>query len=206
MEIIRYSPTGMEKIKAFLIRKNQGIFIDSYTKINERCVLYELAKKQKKGFRAAEIGSFEGATAMVIGQAAMERNGSLLCVDTFCSTGMPGKKRDTFRVFFKNVASYRRYVHYRKGLSLEIARNYKGEGFDFLFIDGDHSYEGVTADIQAWMPLCNRDATIVFHDYGGNYGRPAIRKAVKELVFPVQNGPGYCFESLYWTVYNGGEK
>lgn len=37
-------------------------------------------------------------------------------------------------------------------------------GIDFLFIDGDHTYEGVERDFQMYSPLVNDGGLIVFHD------------------------------------------
>lgn len=35
---------------------------------------------------------------------------------------------------------------------------------DFLFIDGDHSYEGVKKDFEMYAPLVKKGGVIVFHD------------------------------------------
>lgn len=39
-----------------------------------------------------------------------------------------------------------------------------GEPLDFLFIDGDHSYEGVKADFEAYAPLVRPGGLIALHD------------------------------------------
>ncbi len=39
-----------------------------------------------------------------------------------------------------------------------------GHDIDLLFIDGDHSYEGVKADIEAWLPHIKRGGHVAFHD------------------------------------------
>lgn len=41
---------------------------------------------------------------------------------------------------------------------------YKHEYFDFLFIDGDHSYEGVRKDWEMYSPLVKKGGLICFHD------------------------------------------
>lgn len=44
---------------------------------------------------------------------------------------------------------------------LEILNKNK---LDFLFIDGDHSYEGVKKDFEFYSPLVKKDGIITFHD------------------------------------------
>lgn len=39
-----------------------------------------------------------------------------------------------------------------------------GEPLDFLFIDGDHSYEGVKTDFEQYAPLVRKGGIIAFHD------------------------------------------
>jgi hypothetical protein len=36
---------------------------------------------------------------------------------------------------------------------------------DFVFVDGDHSLEGVIKDIEAWKPRVNPGGIMAFHDY-----------------------------------------
>jgi len=39
-----------------------------------------------------------------------------------------------------------------------------GKAIDFLFIDADHSYEGVKKDFQLYSPLVRKSGLIAFHD------------------------------------------
>lgn len=43
-----------------------------------------------------------------------------------------------------------------------------GQQLDFLFIDGDHSYEGVKADFENYSPLVKPGGLIAFHDIVDN--------------------------------------
>ncbi len=42
--------------------------------------------------------------------------------------------------------------------------------FDFLFIDGDHSYEGCTKDLENWYPELETGGHVILHD--SYYGSP----------------------------------
>jgi len=51
-----------------------------------------------------------------------------------------------------------------------------GHPLDLLFIDGDHSYDGVKADFANYSPLVRPGGLIVFHDivpdFGSRHGKP----------------------------------
>jgi hypothetical protein len=43
-----------------------------------------------------------------------------------------------------------------------------GERVDILFIDGDHSYEGVKQDFEMYRDVVQDNGLVIFHDIGGN--------------------------------------
>ena len=45
----------------------------------------------------------------------------------------------------------------------------KGDMLDFLFIDGDHTYEGVKRDFEMYSPLVRKGGLIAFHDICGHH-------------------------------------
>jgi cephalosporin hydroxylase len=46
----------------------------------------------------------------------------------------------------------------------EVARLVGQEGADFIFIDGDHSYEGVKADFHGFRPMLAKGGILAMHD------------------------------------------
>lgn len=74
--------------------------------------------------------------------------------------------------------------------SWDVANKYDNESLDFVFLDGDHSYEGLKKDIMAWLPKVKKDGGIIAgHDFSYNQ-YPGIIQAVQEQ-----------FE--YWNVWRG---
>ncbi len=56
-----------------------------------------------------------------------------------------------------------------------------GRKIDLLFIDGDHTYEGVKADFETYFPLVENGGIVAFHDiapdFRTRFGRPTERWA-----------------------------
>jgi predicted O-methyltransferase YrrM len=62
----------------------------------------------------------------------------------------------------------------------------KGRKVDFLFIDADHSYEGVKKDFEMYSPLVRKGGIIAFHDiipdYYTRYGIKTSSWAVRFII------------------------
>ena len=71
---------------------------------------------------------------------------------------------------------------------------YKDRSIDFVFIDADHSYEGCSRDIKAWLPKVKAGGMISGHDYGTNQGN--VKKAVDELCSGCKTGD----DNTWWKV------
>lgn len=52
--------------------------------------------------------------------------------------------------------------------------------YDVIFIDGDHSYEGVKTDYQHALPLMNDNGIMIFHDIA-SVGAPGVVNFWKEI-------------------------
>jgi hypothetical protein len=86
-------------------------------------------------------------------------------------------------------------VHLHEGDSSSILQGFPDNYFDFVYIDGDHSYEGVKRDIQAVRSKIKEHGFIIFNDY--TYWSPAecmrygVIQAVNEL----------CLEEDWEIIY-----
>lgn len=59
----------------------------------------------------------------------------------------------------------------------EAAKLFPDDHFDFVFIDADHTYEGVKRDIEAWRPKVKN---FMGHDYD-HPDFPGVKRAVDEF-------------------------
>jgi predicted O-methyltransferase YrrM len=49
--------------------------------------------------------------------------------------------------------------------SVEAAKQFEDDYFDFVYIDANHTYEGVIADLEAWYPKVRKGGMVAGHDY-----------------------------------------
>ena len=80
-------------------------------------------------------------------------------------------------------AGKRAVIH--KAYSADIAPSIKDKSLDFVFIDGDHSYEGCSADIKLWLPKVKPGGFISGHDYQHSK-LPGVTKAVDEVFSDIE--------------------
>lgn len=70
------------------------------------------------------------------------------------------------------------------GDSSEKLRELRGQEFDWIYIDGDHTYEGAKKDILAALPLLSDRGVIVMDDYfagDDEFGVYGVIQAVDEI-------------------------
>lgn len=102
-----------------------------------------------------------------------------------------------------DFASNRRVL--MQGESAFLADDFDDDSLDFVFIDADHTYEGVLSDLEAWFPKVRSGGLISGHDIDNPLGNVsvkepwAVRRAITnftEEVCPqvkLEIGEGYTF-------------
>ncbi len=122
----------------------------------------ELARLSK-GKLVLEIGSYCGRST-----TAMQECKALLSIDPHdSSTTEPHPKRDTLNSFLWNVATFP--VIPLLGKIEDLVSFLVPSTFDLIFIDGDHSFDACTRDIQLAQKLIKPNGIIAVHDYGTPY-------------------------------------
>jgi predicted O-methyltransferase YrrM len=143
---------------------------------------------QRKPVSMIEIGSLNGGTLLL-----------------FCRTISP--KAEIISIDFPDfVSRFSGYKWYRSALfdafklknqtmhviegnscadsTLNKVRSIlKGRKADFLFIDGDHRYEGVKKDFETYGPMVNQNGIIAFHDIAAhpNKAQYDVNRLWKEI-------------------------
>ncbi len=129
-------------------------FIKFYWKKNPKIIL--------------EIGTYEGGTLFFLSKFA-NPNANIITIDLpLIRKGLgysPAKIP-----FLKSFRSRKQKFYIIRKNSQKIStvekvkRILKGRKIDVLFIDGDHSYEGVKKDFENYCPFVREDGIIAFHD------------------------------------------
>lgn len=154
-------------------------------------LLYTLCYMQETRGDVVEIGSWQGYSTAFLGRAVVDsRNGTLYAVDHF--RGNVGKE-SRYVVEAEDLSDLKRgFITNMRKLGLwndvqllsmpgeEAAADLKGKNVRFLFVDGDHSREGVERDIRLFFPLLVAGAIVVFDDFTGDF--PGLVDVLDDLV------------------------
>ena len=78
----------------------------------------------------------------------------------------------------ENLKKFGDRVEMSRVTSLEFSSNSRTEQFDFIFVDGDHSYDATLADCVAFYPLLKKGGIFCGHDY---QSIEAVKRAVDDF-------------------------
>ena len=132
-----------------------------------------------------EIGSGSGGSmiALALGSAGCQ----LTSVDPFTpydeenSSGMAVGVTEGNEELFDSNAKFFGYDHRVRKIkktSDRAVEDIKGETFDLIFVDGNHTYEIVKSDLELYWPLVKPGGLLVGHDYTTRF--PGVIRAVRE--------------------------
>lgn len=150
-----------------------------------------------------EIGSYCGASAALV----LSHPGKTVvhCIDPLNLPKSHYKGQHDQLTMLQNALKEYKDVNIHQGYSQDtkILNEVKDVKVDMLFIDGDHSYNGVRRDFNNYSPLVVSGGFIIFDDYLDAKHSPEVRKAVDDLVKDLE---GYeIIGSLpnYQNAYSG---
>ncbi len=160
--------------------------------MEERVFLYQSARDLTSGSVIAEIGSYLGASACFLASGGWNRISKLYCIDTWENDAMSEGPRKTFDAFLRNTSVFKDIIAL-KGRSTDVAKLIVGP-VDLLFIDGDHSYQAVIADLKTYLPKVKVGGLLILHDWGWAEG---VQRAVGEIIVPIQVDQPHILPNMY---------
>jgi predicted O-methyltransferase YrrM len=121
--------------------------------------------------KVLEIGSFEGRSSNWFVENYCKQLGSqLTCIDTFQGSWEheENQTQDLFEKFKNNVSKNIEKIRiFQKGSEVVLPQLLEDkETFDFIYIDGNHTFDAVMCDAIYSHKLINPKGIIVFDDYG----------------------------------------
>lgn len=133
-----------------------------------------------------ELGTWQGASAIPVARSIARWGGTLTCVDTWAGhlnddggseAGQPPLMLITCaRAMIDAGLSNVRLI---PAMTVEAAKYWR-EPIDFLYVDADHSYDGVMRDLEAWVPHVKSGGLIVGDDYA-HPRYPGVKEAWDEF-------------------------
>jgi hypothetical protein len=135
----------------------------------------------------AEIGVFEGAFSEIIYSTTDPKK--LYLVDLFEGPMCSGDKNggnmkhiileDAYKILTEKYKEENR-ISFFKGKSEIFLNSLPDNYLDFIYIDGDHSYEGCKIDLNLAKTKVKKNGIIAGHDYCNMF--TAVMRAVDEFV------------------------
>lgn len=165
--------------------------------------LLDLIELLPSNLKMIEIGCYAGeSTKMFLDSGKVSK---LYAVDPFIGGYDPQDVyvdeypfEDVFNYFKDNILNkyFDDVVELYKMLSIEAAdKLLKFAPFDFVYIDGDHTYEGIKQDIRSYLPLIKDGGIIAGHDYNTCF------EGVKIAVDGFFGSPDKTFEDNSWIKF-----
>ncbi|MFN8671549.1 MAG: class I SAM-dependent methyltransferase [Candidatus Sericytochromatia bacterium] len=163
----------MEQYNTYSEIKSKVDLVEGYLVEGEDRVLFEKAKELKDNSIIIEIGSFKGKSSVAMGYACVGTNKKIYCIDPWISEtyfkNTKHENEDIYNIWLKNIKDndLENYVIPIKEYSTNILPNWKithDLQADLIFIDGDHSFKGVTDDFVVSYPHLKEGGLIIFQD------------------------------------------
>tara|TARA_R100001530_G_C4268081_1_gene142344 strand:- start:16 stop:606 length:591 start_codon:yes stop_codon:yes gene_type:complete len=145
--------------------------------------------------RVAELGVFDGYTMRTILEKC-DKLEELVGIDTWAhpetfSCLAPKGERSrlvyeecdhdaNYKLTMKNIeeSGNTQPANVLKMTTCEAAQLYEDGYFDLIFIDADHSYEGVKKDIETWYSKVKKGGVVAGHDFSW----AGVQRAIAETV------------------------
>jgi predicted O-methyltransferase YrrM len=97
---------------------------------------------------------------------------------------------------YNRLKKYEQTIGFMYFDSMTFSKIIADESLDFIFIDGDHSYEGALRDFQTFYPKIRSGGIFAGHDFNVQTVNMALREFLKEKMNDV-----ITVENNAWLIY-----
>lgn len=144
---------------------------------DEAEVLYTAAMSIPHGSQIVEIGCEVGRSSVLLASVAKERDNELVFIDPWIA-GQPFFAAEWMTAI--HAIGHPFTLHHRRSDAVQFLPRLIG----LLYIDGDHTEQGICYDCVRYMPWVMTGCYVAFHDYG-RWSLPSVKDAVDHYT----NGP-----------------
>jgi predicted O-methyltransferase YrrM len=176
----------MKKIKKLIrnILHKSRDQVEGSTTNDELIHLQKMVGLLKKGSTVVEVGSHRGRSAIAMAKVAKKNDSSrVYAVDPHLPfTGVNGREFGPLdqEYMYRAIteAGVGCYLFVVSLTSEGVSNAWGDEEVDLVFLDGDHSAEGVNKDVSIWASKLRKDGFLAFHDSN----LEAVKSCVSKLV------------------------
>lgn len=150
-----------------------------------------------------EIGVCLGTTSKYIVENVKNLK-NIYCVDSYPvytdwnGTIMDREKQDAMKDFaYNNLKNYHDKITFINESSLSFSKTISEESLDFVFIDGDHSYDGALDDFNSYFSLVKKGGIFSGHDFSLRDVNMALQQFLQNRfneVIPLENNAWYLIK------------
>jgi Methyltransferase domain len=163
-----------------------------------------------RGGVSLEIGSFKGrSTVGLAALAAHYKLGPIISIDPHSAPSVTdpdlGQQSSSFADFLRALeqSGTQEQVEVHRAASRDVSPGWK-RPIRFLWIDGDHTYEGAKSDFDMFMPHVVEGGIVALHDTLHEFEGP-IRVFVEDMLRSDRFGPGGLLHSIGWAQHSPAE-
>lgn len=144
-------------------------------------IIQEAIARSSSNAHFVEVGAYMGKSASYAGVDIINsgKNIKYDIVDHFMGSLNDPVGNGCKNVCLKNIEPVNSVVNLINLPSVKAAELYADNSLDYVFLDGDHNYEGIKADLIAWYPKLKLGALFAGHDHEVAF--PGVIQAVKEF-------------------------
>ena len=151
-----FTPDGKEIIQ--ILAQLEELEADALTKLTSFI--------DKKGALFVDVGTADGGSAFVIATQAKVVGGVCITIDPYWENR---ESRNNFLDLMADSWEVRGHLFSMIMPSQLASQFFPNKSIDFLFIDGDHRYSEVKADLTVWLPKMKPDSLLCGHDCERKY-------------------------------------